>query len=99
VCADLYSVFLVGFAHHIVNYRCPRLHSFFKSPAHVQEGGFTGVVPCKYTHLDLSRSQLCDEDLLVLATAMYKDFVKIPGLVRVNRLLQVHSYCPLGFFL
>ena len=56
-------------------------------------------MPCKYTHLDLSRSQLCDEDLLVLATAMYKDFVKIPGLVRVNRLLQEHSYCPLGFFL
>jgi hypothetical protein len=40
--------------------------------------------------LDLSCSHLGDEDMLVLATAMYPKFTKIPGLVRVNRLLQVH---------
>ena len=58
----------------------------------LRQGGFTGIVPSKYTHLDLSCSHLDDEDMLVLSTAMYPSFTKIPGLVRVNRLLQVHFH-------
>jgi hypothetical protein len=57
----------------------------------VQEGGFTGIVPSQYTHLDLSSSQFDDDDMLMLSTAMYPDFTKIPGLVRVNRFLQVRA--------
>jgi hypothetical protein len=56
---------------------------------HQQQGGFTGIVPSKYNHLDLSCSSLGDEDLLVLSTSMFPTFAKVPGLVRVNRLLQV----------
>jgi hypothetical protein len=61
----------------------------------VQEGGFTGIVPSQYTHLDLSSSQFDDDDMLMLSTAMYPDFTKIPGLVRVNRFLQVRLLCSL----
>ena len=46
-------------------------------------------MPSKYNHLDLSCSGLSDEDLLVLSTSMFPTFAKVPGLVRVNRLLQV----------
>jgi hypothetical protein len=57
-----------------------------------QQGGFTGIVPSNYKHLDLSCSRLDDEEMLILSTAMYPNFTKIPGLVRVNRMLQVlHS--------
>ncbi len=61
-----------------------------KITLHQQQGGFTGIVPSKYNHLDLSCSSLCDEHMLVLSTAMYPNFSKIPVLVRVNRLLQVY---------
>ena len=53
-------------------------------------------MPSKYAHLDLSSSLFDDEDLLVLSTAMYPNFTKIPGLVRVNRLLQVQLPRPLS---
>jgi hypothetical protein len=54
-----------------------------------QQGGFTGIVPSSYRHLDFSHSRLGDEEMLILSTSMYPNFTKVPTLVRVNRLLQV----------
>jgi hypothetical protein len=68
------------------------LRCIHKITLHQQQGGFTGIVPSKYNHLDLSLSYLSDEHMLVLSTAMYPNFTKIPVLVRVNRLLQVHRH-------